>query len=183
MAASGILSRVALVRTDVSEELSASIIRVPLKRRFLQEPHGVTSQKMPFFIVTTVKTSNLTYNHLDCGILYHATSHYGSWLSVFQMNMLLPSFTPRQWGEHTSLKCLYPDIRLYCITSLPLWASKTLVLSSFSFLVIWNAFYLRKLNARSINCAYREVLTISKWQTILNMLNYWYIQNIIFKFS
>jgi hypothetical protein len=31
------------------------------KRRFLQEPHGVTSQKMPFFIVTAVKTSNLTY--------------------------------------------------------------------------------------------------------------------------
>jgi hypothetical protein len=30
------------------------------KRRFLQEPHGVTSQKTPFFIVTAVKTSNLT---------------------------------------------------------------------------------------------------------------------------
>jgi hypothetical protein len=26
---------------------------------FLQEPHGVTSQKTPFFIVTAVKTSNL----------------------------------------------------------------------------------------------------------------------------
>jgi hypothetical protein len=35
---------------------------VPPKRRFLQEPHGVTSQKTPLFIVTTVKTSNLTYN-------------------------------------------------------------------------------------------------------------------------
>jgi hypothetical protein len=30
------------------------------KCRFLQEPHGVTSQKTPFFIVTAVKTSNLT---------------------------------------------------------------------------------------------------------------------------
>jgi hypothetical protein len=30
------------------------------KRRFLQEPHDVTSQKTPFFIVTAVKTSNLT---------------------------------------------------------------------------------------------------------------------------
>jgi hypothetical protein len=70
---------VALVRTDVSEELSASFIRVTrigelgttlavtsnrrtLRRYtkwFLQEPHGVTSQKTPFFIVTTVKTSNL----------------------------------------------------------------------------------------------------------------------------
>jgi hypothetical protein len=85
------LRRVAHVRTDVSEERSAPIIRetkiselgttlvtanvVPSspilvtlmmgalrssKRRLLQEPHGVTSQKMQFFIVTAVKTSNLT---------------------------------------------------------------------------------------------------------------------------
>jgi hypothetical protein len=105
------LRRVALVRTDVSEEPGASFIRVtrigeqgttlavtdnrrtqltntssvrrllvaasvvpsspilvtllkerqvPPKRRFLQEPHDVTSQKTPFFIVTAVKTSNLT---------------------------------------------------------------------------------------------------------------------------
>jgi hypothetical protein len=69
---------VALVRTDVSEELSASFIRVtrigelgttlavtrnrPPKLRFLQEPHGLTSQKTPFFIVTAMKTSNLTGN-------------------------------------------------------------------------------------------------------------------------
>jgi hypothetical protein len=33
---------------------------VPPKRRFLQELHGATSQKTPFFIVTAVKTSNLT---------------------------------------------------------------------------------------------------------------------------
>jgi hypothetical protein len=55
------------VRTDVSEELSASLIRmtrigelgttlVPLKRRFIQEPHGVTSKKTAFFIVTAAKT-------------------------------------------------------------------------------------------------------------------------------
>jgi hypothetical protein len=30
------------------------------EHRFLQEPHGVTSQKPPFFIDTAVKTSNLT---------------------------------------------------------------------------------------------------------------------------
>jgi hypothetical protein len=34
--------------------------QVPPKRRFLQEPHGVTTQKTPFFIVTAVKISNLT---------------------------------------------------------------------------------------------------------------------------
>jgi hypothetical protein len=60
------LRRVALVRTDVPEELSDSIIRVTkigelgttlavtsnrrtLQRNFLQEPRGVTSQKTPFF--------------------------------------------------------------------------------------------------------------------------------------
>jgi hypothetical protein len=79
------LRRVALVRTDVSEELSASSffrvtrigklgttlaltsnrrtlrrnIEYPPKRRFLQDPHGVISQKTPFFIVTAVNTSNL----------------------------------------------------------------------------------------------------------------------------
>jgi hypothetical protein len=35
------------------------------KYQFLQEPHGVTSQKMTFFIVTAVKTSNLTCWKLD----------------------------------------------------------------------------------------------------------------------
>jgi hypothetical protein len=75
MASYVMLRLMALVRTDVSEELSASIIRVtrigevettlavtskrrklrrnkksPLQRRFLQEPHGVTSQKTPFFM-------------------------------------------------------------------------------------------------------------------------------------
>jgi hypothetical protein len=78
------LRRVTLVKTEVSEELSASFIKVtrigelgttlavtssrrtlervsvPPKRRFLQEPHGVTFQKTAFFTVTVVKTSNLT---------------------------------------------------------------------------------------------------------------------------
>jgi hypothetical protein len=68
MASSGILRRVALVRTDVSEELSLSFIRVTIDELgttlavtsnrlmlrinigFLQDPHGVTSQNTPFFI-------------------------------------------------------------------------------------------------------------------------------------
>jgi hypothetical protein len=68
MASSGTLRHVALVRTDVSEE-----------RRFSQEPHGVTSQKTHFFIVTAVKISNHTSvgfirevvgSHLDSGTIY-----------------------------------------------------------------------------------------------------------------
>jgi 7,8-dihydro-6-hydroxymethylpterin-pyrophosphokinase len=67
------LRRVALVRTDVSEELSASFIRVTrigelgtlaITSWFLQEPHGITSQKTPFFIVTAMKT-NLTCKRLS----------------------------------------------------------------------------------------------------------------------
>jgi hypothetical protein len=36
-----------------------------VKRRFLQEPHSVTSQKTAFFIVTTVITCNLIYLYDD----------------------------------------------------------------------------------------------------------------------
>jgi hypothetical protein len=66
----------ALVRTYVSEERIAPIIRVirigklgtalgwkfyvPPKYRLLQETHNVTSQKTAFFIVIAVETSNLT---------------------------------------------------------------------------------------------------------------------------
>jgi hypothetical protein len=93
MASSGMLRRVALVRTDVSEELSVPFsvcwllvtatflvhrFLSPWRRRslvtpkgwFLQEPHGVTSQKTPFFAVTAVKTSNLTfYLPLPCSFV------------------------------------------------------------------------------------------------------------------
>jgi hypothetical protein len=34
----------------------------PPKRRFTQDVHGAISQKMAFFIVTAVKTSNPTYS-------------------------------------------------------------------------------------------------------------------------
>jgi hypothetical protein len=86
-----------LVRTDVSEERIASIIRVeriselgtlmltfigswffhpwfwrryvPPKRPLLQEPHSVTSQKAAFLIVTAVKTWNLINFRLFADLL------------------------------------------------------------------------------------------------------------------
>jgi hypothetical protein len=85
------LRRVALIRTDVSEETIATIVRltrigelgttlavtgkryVPPNRRFLQEQHGVTSQKTTIFIVTAVKTSNLTLLSLVLRCNYIAT--------------------------------------------------------------------------------------------------------------
>jgi hypothetical protein len=96
MAFSGMLRRVTLVRTDVSEELSASFIRVTRigepgtmlavtsNRRKLRRKNstgrfqttggsagisasyirvtriGELGTKMPFFIVTALKTSNIT---------------------------------------------------------------------------------------------------------------------------
>jgi hypothetical protein len=61
---------VALVRTDVSEEPGASFIRVTKigelgTTQAVQEPHGVTTQKTPFFILTAVKTSNLTMHGMS----------------------------------------------------------------------------------------------------------------------
>jgi hypothetical protein len=85
MPSSGMLRRLALVRTDVSEERSASFIRVTgigelettqavtsnlrtLRRS--EEAHGVTSQKTEFFIVTAVKTSSTVFlDMIPCNML------------------------------------------------------------------------------------------------------------------
>jgi hypothetical protein len=70
MPSSGMRPRVAVVTTDISQEYityladsfrsdngSDSFLQ---NVGFLHEPHGETSQKMTFFVVTAVKTSNLT---------------------------------------------------------------------------------------------------------------------------
>jgi hypothetical protein len=81
---SGMWRHVEIVLTDVSEERIASIFRVEYKKKSMSEPararetvwrwkwyvplkrwltqflHGATSQKTAFFIVTAVKTSNLS---------------------------------------------------------------------------------------------------------------------------
>jgi hypothetical protein len=59
MVSFGMLRRVALVRTNVSGELSASFIRVT-RIGELGTTLAVTSQKTPFFIVTFVKAPNLS---------------------------------------------------------------------------------------------------------------------------
>jgi hypothetical protein len=56
---------VALITNALSEEFIASIFKVAKisELGFLQELHGVTSQKTSFFIVTAVKSSNLTIDN------------------------------------------------------------------------------------------------------------------------
>jgi hypothetical protein len=49
-----------LILVNVMMEVLSS-----LKRRFLQEPHGVTSQNTAFFRVAAVKTSNLRMENND----------------------------------------------------------------------------------------------------------------------
>jgi hypothetical protein len=54
---------VAVVRTNTSEERIASVIRVKRINELattLALPHGVTFQNTSFFIITAMKTSNLT---------------------------------------------------------------------------------------------------------------------------
>jgi hypothetical protein len=126
MSSSGILNRVALVRTDVSEELSASVIKVtrirelgttlavinlltflvhrfslpwrwwryfPPKHRWLQEPHGITSQKTAFFIVTYAKSSKLTLScrswTLSYSFIYLKTIIILSSLTNLSITMLI----------------------------------------------------------------------------------------------
>jgi hypothetical protein len=59
MPSSGMWRRIDLVLTDV-----------PSKRRFTHDLHSATSQKTAFFIVTVMKTSNLT-------IIIQFMGHFG----------------------------------------------------------------------------------------------------------
>jgi hypothetical protein len=68
---------------------------VPPKRLFLQEPHGVTSQKTTFFIVSAAKTSNLTSSN---------SYQVGS----------LPEGHSRATFLHTLCNCFRPLALLHC---------------------------------------------------------------------
>jgi hypothetical protein len=82
----------ALVRTDVSEELSASFIRMTASfvtssrilitlmkgalrssERFLQEPHGVTSQKTAFFMLGFVRFEDFTAVTMKNSVFWDVT--------------------------------------------------------------------------------------------------------------
>jgi hypothetical protein len=66
---------------------------VPLKRRFLQDPHGVTSKNTAFFIVITVKTSNLTY------FIVQGTPNLWVMFVLMGNTSLCPSYPSDQlWG-------------------------------------------------------------------------------------
>jgi hypothetical protein len=111
MVSSGMLRRVALVRTDVSEEPGASFIRMrrigelgttqaATRNRFLQEPHGVTSQKTPFFIVNAVKTSNIK------SVVFSPQANYTDWSTSTCWLNLMPAFVDRRKSRGQSGRCL-----------------------------------------------------------------------------
>jgi hypothetical protein len=79
MPSSGMLHHVAVVR-----------IEIPPKRWFLQEPHGVPSQKTGFVIVTAMKTSSLTYQYrLQIGLSHLDSRTQKIYLCRFVMTSYL----------------------------------------------------------------------------------------------
>jgi hypothetical protein len=70
--------------------LMMEVIRSP-KRRYTQDLQGATSQKTAFFIVTAMKTSNLTiaffYHFL---VNFFLSLHFLSYLFLFRLHILLP---------------------------------------------------------------------------------------------
>jgi hypothetical protein len=91
---------------------------IPLKHRFLREPHNVTSQEMAVFIITAVKPSNLnkfqwiqtcaTYSHT--GIVVHVDEDCSE---LIQVHEFVPSL---KLIKHCATKacagsgCIYPHI-------------------------------------------------------------------------
>jgi hypothetical protein len=59
----------------------------PGSSEFLQEPHGVTTQKTPFFIVTAVKTSNLTtpVRFVEINSIKHKTERGAAEMEVAEL--------------------------------------------------------------------------------------------------
>jgi hypothetical protein len=91
----------------VSSRMSRRVALV----RFLQDPHGVTSQKTPFFIVTAVKTSNLA--KVSFIINYkHACSLKGPSLEVH--------FSLRLKYSHKRLILLLPYHKSYIFSKMML---------------------------------------------------------------
>jgi hypothetical protein len=57
--------------------------------RFLQEPHGVTTQTTPFFIVTAVKTSNLTHSVVLRSVLQLVVTAYVLPISLIPSTLMM----------------------------------------------------------------------------------------------
>jgi hypothetical protein len=115
MVPSGMLRRVALVRTDVSEELSASFIRMT-RIGELGTTLGVTSNRRTLrgnIKVTAVKTSNLTCYHIPQERTPHSHSQGNPGLTVSQhftlsRNKILSRTHTRVKIRH-SYRCLDPS--------------------------------------------------------------------------
>jgi hypothetical protein len=98
-------------RTSVSRWLQTADwkwrLYVPPKRRFTQDLQGATSQKTAFFIVTSVKTSNLTY---------FRTLHQLSWSTLYWISRGSSSLILGRniWASfNNALFCFYTSNAIY----------------------------------------------------------------------
>jgi hypothetical protein len=89
---------------------------VPPKRRFLQELQGVTSQNTPFFIVTALKTSNLTFQ-----VLVYEKIWWWKWF----VHSLFPTSELPAVMEYRSAQKHFFAALTYCLL---FWASVRLFL-------------------------------------------------------
>jgi hypothetical protein len=127
---SGILRRVAIVRTDVSEERSASIIRVTTIDELRTRLAVTRNRCMEFFTVTAEKTSNLTtYTESSSpAFAMHAppTSSFSTWsFSLAKITnhaapryavFLHPPVTSSALGRNIFLSTLFSNIRDPCFS-------------------------------------------------------------------
>jgi hypothetical protein len=140
MVSSGMLRRVALVRTDVSEEPSASFIRVAKigklgttlavtsnrrkmrrntksvtpNRRFLQKPHGVTFQKTPFFFAGL---SDCCGRAMGCWLF-----HSGLCASPRDVTCWLPFLSSRRYNQQRLRFVYFSTLKMELI-----WSAETLI--------------------------------------------------------
>jgi hypothetical protein len=111
------------------------------KRRLLKEPHGVTSQKTPFFIVAAVKTSNLTCPNVFLWDDKGLRPYFCLFLSLALKARLPSTVSLRSQGE----RCLY----LRSIESLSLCPALT-------FTHVWENSWISKAGNRCYLAVYQH---------------------------
>jgi hypothetical protein len=131
------------------------------KRLFLQKPYGVTPQKTTFFIVTVVKSSNLTevnlpWRMVSSGLLRHVAL-VGTFAALNTWNSL-------QWDTCTNSCCYCQGSPPHCVLQSPFTHPLSLCFSSLFFLSFSKSLF-KKTNLRNIPKSSVSVASLvdNKW--------------------